>query len=162
VIALDIATTTGLCKYNRNSLTVTEIASVNPITQFKAINKFVGKDTDVLIEQFVYFGSGNSSATINSLVERIGYIKFKLLELDKKIELINPTSYQSWFIKTFDLKEKLAATKHKKSKKKMVIWEYLKEYYKLPKLTNNHTDAIAMVIYKNKLERLPKTCKIIS
>jgi len=157
ILSLDIATTMGVTEETNHSTVTYEIKQANPVLQYKALKSLIGsRPIDlILVEEFVYFGSGNSKKTIANLLERLGYLTNRLLEDGYIIKRIYPTSYQSALIKKFNLQEALKLVKGK-SKKKKVIHKYLSSLYKLP-FTNNETDALGMIIYHTNV--VPKVVK---
>lgn len=155
LIALDIAEETGVCVLTGSSAIVFDVRHNNPIEQYKLLLPYL-IHTNIVIENFVYFSTNNSRVTVLSLVERLGYIKYKLIDDGYNIELINPTSYQANVINFLSLRETVRQATGK-SKKKRVLNAYLNNHYGI-KMSYNMTDALSMIIYK--LQDLPQKVEI--
>lgn len=157
MIALDLAINTGVAIYKRNTVILYEVTDTNPITQLDSIVKLFPKGSkDILIEDYVYFAK--SKKTVSSLLKRLGYFEYTLSKFNFDIQLVHPQTYQWYLIKEYNLSGNLKKQKGS-SKKKMVINAFLSDYYG-NKLTDNMTDALAMLIWK--LNKLPKRVKVCS
>lgn len=155
LIALDIAEETGVCVLTGSSAIVFDIVHSDPIEQYKLLLPYL-IHPNIVIENFVYFSAGNSVITVLSLVQRLGYIKYKLIEDGYSIELVNPTSYQTNVVNFLSLRETVKQITGK-SKKKKVLNAYLNNHYNI-KMSYNMTDALSMIIYK--LQELPEKVEI--
>jgi len=133
IISLDLATTAGIAylPVNSKDLVVTEVKGTAE-EQFLYIEKlFHPQLTVVLIEQFVYFA--RSTKTQSSLLKRIGVMEYLLSKKDGCIvESMHLQSVRNKYFKG-------------KDKKKQCL-DYFKDRYNL-KLTDNHTDALLMLLY---------------
>lgn len=158
MVALDLAIKAGVAIYTKNTVNIYEIVNENPVTQLDNTIKLFPKGTkEILIEDYVYFAK--SKKTVSSLLKRLGYFEYTLSKFNFNIELIHPQTYQWYIIKTYNLSDKLKKQKGS-SKKKMVINTFLSEYYGL-NLTDNMTDALAMLVWKlNKLPRKINVCNL--
>lgn len=155
LIALDIAEETGVCVLTGSSAIVFDVTHKNPIEQYKLLSPYL-IHSNIVIENFVYFSTSNSRVTVLSLIERLGYIKYKLIDDGYTIELLNPTSYQANVINFLTLRDTVKQASGK-SKKKRVLNAYLNNHYGI-NMSYNMTDALSMIIYK--LQKLPKKVEI--
>lgn len=133
IIALDLATKAGIAWVEKNSniINVTEVTGL-PEEQFLYVKKLMGRKTGnvVLIETFVYFS--RSAKTQSSIIKRIGVIEYLLSKTDTTTELLNLNSVRAKYFKGKD--------------KKATILKYFRDNYD-SKLTDNHTDALLMILY---------------
>lgn len=134
IIALDLATTAGIAwlPVNSTDLFVTEVKGTAE-EQFLYIKKlFHPRLTIVLIEQFVYFS--RSTKTQSSLLKRIGVMEYLLSkEPGMVVENLHLQTVRNRYFKG-------------KDKKKQCL-DYFRTLFNNAKLTDNHTDALLMLLY---------------
>jgi hypothetical protein len=139
-LSMDLATTAGFAINIDNTIFAFEITEQNPIKQLhRLIDICISNNFEfnkVIAENFVYFG-GFAKAQA-SLLKRLGYFQYSIEWCGCEFELLNLSTVR----KTVLTYHKQFIVKGKKPK--LQIRDLFRQFNS--KLSDNHTDAIAMIM----------------
>lgn len=147
IVGIDLAENAGLaiCDYvNPAQIQCTYLTGL-PHEQMLQLSNYINLNEQniICIEDFVYFGL--NAKTSASLLKRLGYFQYTLEALSQTVILIKPNAARKW-LDTIEFNDKL--------KPKERVYKYLKQQIindNNIKITNDITDAIALVITQQNL-----------
>lgn len=134
VIALDIATKTGIAILDRNKISVYYICG-SPVFQWQQIRREITKNAVVVIEDFSYFNFPNPETTA-ILNQRLGYLYWRIVE--------NKTDVTRYNVNTV---RKFLGVKGKKQGEQKKLVKNLICQHSGVRFTADETDAIALIMY---------------
>jgi len=134
IVALDIATKTGIAIYEDDSILVYYIEGA-PTFQMTEIMKVITPGTIVLVEDFSYFSARNPKTTAN-LNQRFGYIFWRLTEFGCTVEKCNVNT----------VRKSLGIKGRKKGEAKREVMDAMRMTLQIP-LTDDESDAIALLLF---------------
>lgn len=140
IIALDVATKTGVAILDDNKITVYHIEG-SPVFQIRKILQEITNNTEIVIEDFSYFNYRNP-ATTAQLNQRLGYIVFRLEEDDLKVSRYNVNTVRKY----------LGVSGSKKTGEQKKLLNRLMRQHTGLKLTSDESDAIALLMYNIRIE----------
>lgn len=140
-IGLDMATTTGIAVYHPeveiawcylHKGTPIELADKvgRLITYVRKVNIWPTDNITFAVERLHLVRNMN---TVRSLLERYGYIKYNLLAAGYEVLEYGPLPPRKFLGKEFTTKEE--------------VFTFMRQEFKGPLLTSNHTDALAQALY---------------
>lgn len=140
IIALDVATKTGIAILDGNKITVYHIEG-SPVFQIRKILQEITNNTEIVIEDFSYFNYRNP-ATTAQLNQRLGYIVFRLEEDDLKVSRYNVNTVRKY----------LGVSGSRKTGEQKKLLNHLLRHHTGLKLTTDESDAIALLMYNIRIE----------
>lgn len=140
LIALDVATKTGVATLNKNQINVYYIEG-SPVFQIRKILQEITDGTEIVVEDFSYFNYRNP-ATTAQLNQRLGYLVFRLEEDDLKVSRYNVNTVRKYLG---------VSGSRKKGEQKKLLNASLRQNTGL-KLTLDESDAIALLMYNVRIQ----------
>lgn len=140
IIALDVATKTGVAILDGENITVYYIEG-SPVFQIRKILQEITNNTEIVVEDFSYFNYRNP-ATTAQLNQRLGYIVFRLEEDDLKVSRYNVNTVRKY----------LGVSGSRKTGEQKKLLNHLMRQHTGLKLTTDESDAIALLMYNIRIQ----------
>lgn len=151
IVGIDLAENAGVsyCDYEDPYLIKCSYLKGLPYEQMNQLLQHIdiSQPNIISIEDFVYFGL--NAKTSASLLRRLGYFQYHLESLGQTVILIKPNAARKW-LESVDIPDEL-----KELKPKDKVYKFLMKYISNKnnvKITNDITDAIALLITQQNLE----------
>lgn len=140
IVALDIATKTGIATLDGDAITVYYIEG-SPVFQIRKILQEITDDTEIVVEDFSYFNYRNPVTTAQ-LNQRLGYIVFRLEEDGLKVSKYNVNTVRKYLG---------VSGSRKAGEQKKLLQDAMCQASGL-KLTPDESDAIALLMYNIRIQ----------
>lgn len=135
LVALDIAKNMGVVLANNANISLYQVNGT-PLQQYQVLkNLKIGKDSQVLIEDFTYFNTPNPLTT-SKLLQRFGYLYYRLLEENASVTYYNVNTVRKF----------LGCVTNKKGMAKKYIQESMRNVLNF-KISTDEADALALILY---------------
>lgn len=134
IVSLDLAEKAGVAWMrddNSDTIYVKEIRGT-PEQQYDMVQRIIWPETNIsiVLEKFVYFT--RSVKTQYDIIKRIVIVEYLLSKDGHTVTQLHPQTVRAKYFKGTDKKKR--------------ILEYFRDNYE-PELTDNHTDALLMLLY---------------